>query len=34
VSTLASKTTSGRAANAMGSLSYINPPAGVTATVQ
>jgi hypothetical protein len=34
LSLLAGKTTSGKAANAMGSLSYINPPTGVTAIVQ
>jgi thermitase len=33
-SLLAGKTTSGKAANAMGSLSYINPPTGLTAIVQ
>ena len=31
---LAGKTTSGKAANAMGSLAYINPPTGVSASVQ
>jgi subtilisin family serine protease len=31
---LAGKTTTGRAVNAMGSLAYVNPPTGVTATVE
>ena len=34
VPALASKTTTGRAIDAMSSLAYINPPAGLTATVQ
>jgi subtilisin family serine protease len=34
VAALSGKTTSGKAANAMGSLAYINPPTGVSASVQ
>jgi thermitase len=34
VAALAGKTTSGRAADAMGSLAFINPPTGLTATVR
>lgn len=34
VPALAGKTTTGRAVDAMSSLAYINPPAGLTATVQ
>ena len=34
VAALPGKTTSGKAANAMGSLAYINPPTGVSASVQ
>ena len=33
VPALATKTTTGKAANAFGSLTYINAPTGVTATV-
>jgi len=32
--TLAGKTTTGKAVNAMGSLAYINPPTGLSASVQ
>ena len=34
VSSLASKTTTGKAVNGFGSLSYLAPPTGVTATAQ
>lgn len=34
IAALSGKTTSGKAANAMGSLAYINPPTGITVTVK
>ena len=34
ITALAGRTTTGRAANAMGSLRFINPPSGVAAVIQ